>query len=126
MPPTTADIEAFLRDIRPNTRGMPDVGPVGPGAVPAHAPPRLGGGAGAWHETHTIAGHLAGIPPTPPATLPRPDALPLSRKRRAPPAGLPGDAKSAHARNSGLFTLAKWGLFMLVAYLIWHSSPRYR
>lgn len=126
MPTTTADIEAFLRDIGPGARGVPDVDLAALGVVPAHVPPRLDGGAAAWHETHTIADRLAGIPPTPPATVPRPDALPPSRKRGTPPARLPDDARSAHARNSGLFTLAKWGLFMLFAYLIWRSSARYR
>jgi len=48
------------------------------------------------------------------------------RKGGTPPARLPDDARSAHARNSGLFTLAKWGLFMLFAHLIWRASPRCR
>jgi len=126
MPPTAADIGAFLRDIRPNARGVPDIGPPGPGIVPAHVPPLPGGGAAAWHETHTIAARLAGIPPTPPATVPRPGAPAPSRKMGAPPARLPDDARSAHARNSGLFTLAKWGLFMLFVHLIWRASPRCR
>lgn len=125
MPSTTASIEESLRSIRPGTRGAPDIDLASLGIVPAHAPPRLDAGT-TWHGTHTIADRLAGIPPTPPATTPRPDALPLSRKKRAPPAGLPDDAESSHARNSGLFTLAKWGLFVLCAYLIWRHSPRYR
>lgn len=80
----------------------------------AHAAPAgQGAGGTAVRDTHTIADHLAGIPPTPPATMPRPDGLPLSREGRVPPARLPGDAESVHARHSGTFTFLEQAIVAL-------------
>jgi len=65
--------------------------------VPAHVTPLLDGGAAAWHETPTPIGRLAGIPPTPPVTVPRPRPREKGRRlrrgcptTRSPPTSVPG------------------------------------
>jgi len=126
MPPTAADIGAFLRDIRPNARGVPDIGPPGPGIVPAHVTPLLDGGAAAWHETPTPIGRLAGIPPTPPVTVPRPAAPPPSRKGAAPPARLPDDPQSAYERARGTFLFIEMVMVPAVAFALVYLLKRLR
>jgi len=43
-----------------------------------------------------------------------------------PPARLPGDAESVHARHSGLFVLGDKALLLLGAFLIWYFGIRGR
>lgn len=116
-----------LRNWKPRHKGVPPY-PVSHVIIPASAPPRLDPMAAARQERHTISAHHSGIPPTPPATRPRPNKLSLAPRGTVPtpPARLPDGAESVYRRHRGLFEAVATVLFIAVAALIYSKSPRYR